>query len=42
VELVYADEVVRESVPLEGKIENLDVPEELQASVNPVPTKGDT
>ena len=41
VELVYADEVVRESVPLEGKIENLDVPEELQASVNPVPTKGD-
>jgi hypothetical protein len=28
-------------VPLEGKIEDLDEPEELQASVNPVPTKVD-
>ena len=30
---------LEESVPLEGKMEDLDVPEELQASVSPVPTE---
>jgi hypothetical protein len=35
------DEIVEEGMPLEGKIEDLDVPEELQASVNPVTTENE-
>ena len=37
----YVDRVAGERMPLEGKIEDLEVPEELQASVSPVPTKND-
>ena len=33
------DKVVRESVPLEGEMEDLDRPEELWTSVNPIPTE---
>jgi hypothetical protein len=35
------NEVAGERMPLEGKIEDLDVPEVLQASVSPVPTEND-
>jgi hypothetical protein len=35
------DEIAGEGMPLEGKIEVLDMPEELQASVSPVPTEND-
>ena len=42
VKLEYVDEVVRESVPLEGEMEDSDVPEESWASVNTIPTKNDT
>ena len=41
VELGYVDEVAGERMPLEGKIEDLDVPEELWASANPIPTEND-
>ena len=40
-ELEYADKVVRESVPLEGEMEDLDMLEEIWASVNPIPAKID-
>jgi hypothetical protein len=40
-ELEYADKVVMESAPLEGEMEDLDMPEELWASVNPIPIKID-
>ena len=39
VELEYADKVVRESVPLEGEMEDFDVLEELWASANPIPAE---
>jgi len=40
-ELEYTDKVVRESVPLEGEMEDLGRPEELWASTNPIPIEND-